>query len=499
MTAPAAPSYIVTPVARDLIKALDRGDELIACYGGMRSGKTWAITLACLTLCQTRRELNIHTGEVKPIEILITRSTFGQIKASFMPSFRAIIEPLGAEYIQEPGNTRWIMPNGSIIHWRAYRLHSTQGESESSIEGLGFSVVFGDEATQYPDAFFGHTLERTSQASIHVVTGQRYMASQAVWLSRPASDIRFLEIAQTHHKAGMSGCVIISQTRDCQTPEYMAKLARTHSKPVFDAITQDVPWSTVPATGVVYPRFEAITGPDGNLYDGPVEHDHPTYVLVDTGNNTTSILWAQIREVYGSPALLIVDEWHPDGATSTRHLIAEIKRRPWAVSELIIDPAGKARQRAAHMTSEVMILRRQPDEDPDGLGGGLGVPVRATITGPRRLVEEGIIRVDARICAADGTRSLYVVRHLWDKPPHFRGIRHTIQNYRRCPKSGEPLKGAPGSNADHCADALRYGVVHLAWDGPPQLDKLEPQPPKPARAIPPRKFAFTRRAHRQRR
>lgn len=487
-------TYDVKPVAKALIRALDDGDELIAVYGGMRSGKTWAITQACLVLCQTRRELDPVSGSTKPLEILITRSTFGQIKASFMPSFRAIIEPLGARYIQEPGNTRWIMPNGSIIHWRAYRLHSTQGESESSIEGLGFSVVFGDEATQYPDAFFNHTLERTSQPSINIITGKRYMGSQVVWSSRPAADVRFLTIAQEHHRSGISGRVIISQTRDCQTHEYMEKLRKSHPKSIFDAITQDVPWSTVPVTGNILSDWVPEEWPAGNLLTLDLDLSRPTYICIDPGVTTTSVTWIQLHEIKGSTLAVIVDEWHPDTPTSTQDIVAEAHRRGFDLIEAIIDPAADSRTRAAGLTTEARILSRAPDVDPDGLGGGLGVPVRAVIPADRRGVREGLYRVMARVCAADGSRHLVARRELWDAPQSPRGLKFSVQNYRWGP-DGEPLKGSKGRHADHCIDTIRYWVCHHAWHGP-AVAEAKPVQRGTSTPIPPRRHAVQRRAHR---
>lgn len=462
----ATPRYIVTPVARDMIRALDEGDELIAVYGGMRSGKTWAIALACLVLCQTRKELNPKTGAITPLEIMITRRTQKEIKRSFWNPFQAVIAPAGGRFISEQGAHRWIMPNGSVIHWSPYKLYGTQGESESSLEGLGASVIFGDEATQYPDEFFNHTLERTSQPSINIATGRKYMSSQVVWLSRPASDTRFLDIAKERHRNGLSGRVIISATRDCQTPEYLDKLRKSHPKSIFDAITQDVPGSTVPTTGAIYSDWSNEAWPSGNVLDIEIDKTYPTILAIDPSVNHTACLWIQHHTIDGQPVAVVVDEWNPPPPCRAQDIVREAHRRGWALSECIIDPAANARTQTAVSTT-VHVLRRPADSDhPEG--PGLGCPVRAKLPPARSGVKDGIYKLMTRICDAAGCRTLTALRRIIEKPetPGI-GLRHTLDNYAWDKVTGEPLKGAKGKEADHIADALRYWCVFYGWNGPP--------------------------------
>ncbi len=400
---------------------------------------------------------------------MICRRTQNELKRSFWNPFQAIIAPAGGRFISEPGAHRWVMPNGSVIHWAPYRLFGTQGESESSLEGLGASVIFGDEATQYPDEFFDHTLERTSQPSVHIVTGQQYPSSQVVWLSRPASDTRFVDIARAHHKAGLSGSVILSRTRDVQTPEFLEKMRRTHSKAHFDAVTQEVAWATMPINGAIFSDFKPEEWPEGNLLSLDLDKSHPTYLAIDPGVTTTSCLWIQVHNVLGSPLAVVVDEWHPNTPTSTQDVVREASRRSYNLTEVIIDPAADSRTRAAGLATEARILARQPNEDPDGLGPGLGVEVRSVIPQSRRGVRDGVYRLLARFCAADGTRSLVVRRALWDAATQERGIRFSLQNYKWDPQTGDPLKGQRGRHADHCIDALRYWMCLNAWHGPATL------------------------------
>lgn len=480
---PTALHFSLTKVTRDLIEALTAGDELVAVYGGIRSGKSYAIPIACLFLCQTRRELNVEDGTTKPIDILITRRTAGDIKRSLLKAFRHVLGTVGARFIDNKEWCRWELPNGSTITWAAYQLHATQGESESTLEGLGFSVIFGDEATQYPDEFFSHTIERASQPSVEIGTGRRF-EGQVVWLSRPAHDDRFLREAKRRFAEGTPGRIIISRTRDNPSlgPGYLAKQRRNRSKREFEAITQEVPGSTYPATGAIFSGvFKAEAWPAGNIIDLPIDKSYPTILAIDPSVNHTACLWLQHHVIDGQPVAVIVDEWHPPPPCRAADIVREAHRRGWALSEAVIDPAGDARNPAAISTA-VQVLRRPADSD-HAEGPGLGCPVRSVIPPPRRGVKDGIYKLMTRFEAADGTRSLLVRRQLIDSPEFATGIRHTLDVYSWGP-DGEPVKGAKGKESDHAADALRYWCVFHAWTGPPgSIPSASGQPAPPVAAM----------------
>lgn len=480
-----------TPVGADILTALADGDELVGCWGGVGCGKSYSIAGLCLVLGMTRAALDPETGEpAGPLHILVTGRSHGQLRKNLWSAFRDVVGAAGGRWIAEPEWRRWELPNGGVITFHPYVCHGTGDESSNSLEGMSLHVLIADETAQLPPSFWDHSLERCRLPSVDVVSGRRYPA-QVVWLSRPAAADGYIRETRRRIAAGTPGRVIIGRTRDnvhVDPVTYLRKLARGRSKAEFEALTQETPGATYPAKGAIYGDLVAEEWPAGNLWTPPADvSTYPTLLAIDSGVHTTSCLWIQLRELApGHAAVCVVDEWHPETATDVQAIVAEARRRPWQLAEVIIDPAAGARQRAAGLTSEVDVLRRQPDDDPDGLGGGLGVPVTATLPEKRRSVRGGVMRVMARIRAADGTRSLVVDRRLWDSPPHDRGLRHTVQVYEWGP-DGEPLKGRRGRDADHCADALRYAVACHAWGGPPEIASA-----RPARLAPPRRPVPTR-------
>lgn len=477
----------VTPIGADLLFELDSGRKLIAVWGGVGCGKSYAIAQVCLHFGTTRFGWDHVEQRVRgPVDILVTGRWQTDLHQNLKEGFREIIEAAGGRWIDDSKWPRWELPNGATITWLHYQCW---GEARSTIEGRGYHLLLSDETSQLEDTFWAHSFERARKPSIDV-TGHLY-PGQVVWISRPAAADGYIREAHRRIEDGENGVVLYARTRDnlWNGPDYIESIRRGRSKAEFEAITQEVVGATFPSRGAIYDDWTAETWPAGNLVDLDGDPEHPTIMVVDPGVLHTSVIWAQVHELApGHPALVVVDEWHPHGRpTSVQGIIAEARRRPWQLSEVIIDPAAGARTRTAHLTSEVDVIARDEDEDVDGLGGGLGVPVRASIPPLRRPVFEGIMRVKARMCSAAGERTLVMVRPLWDEPPHVHGVRHSVQSYAWDERTGQPKKGRAGDQADHCADTLRYLVCHHAWDGPPELEPELVARPEPLRI--PRRFA----------
>ncbi|MEZ4436748.1 MAG: hypothetical protein R3F65_30480 [bacterium] len=479
----------VTPVGADLLHALEAGYRLIAEWGGVGSGKSYSIAQACLDIGTTRRLWDADAGcDAGPMEILVTGRTYGELRKNLWRAFVDVIGSAGGRWIGDPEWRRWVLPSGATITWQTYKCHGTTAESSNSLEGQSYAALFADETAQLPPPFWVHSRERTRLPSYDVRTGRLYRG-QVVWISRPTEADGYLREARRLAAEGYDTVILYGRTRDNAViggRRYAEDLKIGRSQAEWEAITQEVIGATMPCKGVIYEEWEAKTWPDGNLITMPSDAlSHPTILSIDPGVSTTACLWIQLRELApGVAGIVVVDEWCPDDPTSIQGIIAEARRRPWQLSEVVIDPAASARQRAAGLASEVEILRRQPGEDPDGLGGGLGVPVRASIPADRRAVRAGVLRVMARVRDAVGDRRLVCVERLWREPAGDRGIRHAIQAYR-WGDDGEPLKGAAGGEADHCADALRYPILLHAWHGPPTLEappRPAPRRPQPARA-----------------
>lgn len=471
--------FRTTPIGADMLYELVTGRTLTAVWGGVGSGKSYAIPQLCVYAGLTRQAYDPVAGApAGPIDILITGRTRSEMMQNLWRPFTEVVEAIGGVWVPDPKWYRWELPNGARITWHQYQCHGDEGRN--TLEGRTYSIVISDETAQLKSTFFSHAFERCRRPSIDV--WGRVYDGQVFWVGRPAANDAYLREAKRRAKAGADVRILYGRTRDnlWNGPGYLENIRTGRSKAEYEALTQEVIGATYPSKGRIYDDFEAEMWPAGNLVNLPDDVERrPSWVVVDTSVLHTSVMWMQVHEVEGEQLLVVVDEWHPHGVpTSIQDIIAECRARPWRLVGVIIDPAARRREKAAGLTSEVDVIGREPDEDPDGLGGGLGVPVRSIIPTARRGVHDGIMRVKARLCSAAGTRSLVVARRLWDDPPHQAGLRHTVQAYAWDPVTGAPKKAEDCDHADNPGDVLRYAVCHLAWDGPPQ--PIDPDGPGPA-------------------
>jgi len=451
-----------------MLYELIAGTKLTAVWGGVGSGKSWAIAqLACyaaLTREAWDPEAECPAG---PIDILVTGRHRSELIQNLWRPFMDVVGALGGVWVNDPKWYRWELPNGARITFQHYQCH---GEERNSLEGRTYSLVISDESAQLRDTFYFHSFERCRRPSVDI-WGRVYLP-QIYWVGRPAANDGYLREARRRQDEGADVAVLYARTRDnpWNGPDYLEGIRQGRSRAEYEALTQEVLGATFPSKGAIYTDWEAASWPEGNLYDLPDDvHERPTWIAIDTSVMHTSVIWLQVHIVDGQPLLVIVDEWHPHGVpTAIQDIIKEAEERPWALCGVIIDPAARRREKAAGLASEVDVISREPGDDPDGLGGGLGAPVKAVIPPTRRGVRDGVMRVMARICSASGIRTIVLARHLWEDPPHRAGVRHSIQAYAWDPITGKPKKGKECEHADNCADVIRYAICHLAWFGPPE-------------------------------
>jgi len=489
----ADPRTYRTPMASALFREVfsTDGARIIAVNGGIGSGKSYAIAQLIFAVAMARPGARILVG-AGSLNLLMgvlyarCKDVFGE-----MAAWRGgIIHP------------RWEFANGSVAEFRAYKLPGTKDEAENPWEGRDCHLLLVDEVEQLPAVVLDHSLQRCRNSATDAA-GHRF-GPTVVWLGRPGAVDHWVRQATALRNQGRRVAIMMPRTADNpliweRAPDgrvhspYLENLRASMSPERFQCVTQDVPGATMPTEGAIFDCFAPELYPAGNLIDLEADGTSTTWAAIDFGINTTAVFWIQRRRVQGRAVDVIVDEWCPDTDTSTQRLVLELlsPQRPKA-HELVVDPAGQAKSRASNLVSEVAILRRPVGHDPDGLGGGVGVPVIAShLDGEKGRVTAGIYRVQARMKDASGRRELLVRADLWNRPRGRRGIRHTIQQYRRGP-DGEPLKGERGGHADHAADALRHHVIRNAWTG---VDSSKPITNTGADTRHKPKSAQLRRAH----
>lgn len=449
-------------IFRDVLKALQEGYKLISVWGGQGCGKTWSIAELCLFLGFRYRGWDEDKKEAVPLKILVTRRSMADLEKGLTAAFTRYLIPFGVRYVATAGNKRWVFPNGNEVQWHYYKCYSTSDEGKNSLEGFDYNFLIADEVSQLPPPFWFHSFERTRLKQFDTKT-KVIREGQIIWFSRPNHDDRFLRETKRMQEQGIKAKIIYGRTRD-NLPDQVKVIYKIHSKRIADAITQEVIGATFPAHGAVYSDWSNELYPKGNAYIIPPDFiEHPTIVSIDPGN-FCAMLWIQVHSIDGKKRLVVVDEHHPD-RPRIAEVVHEIAKRPWKVTELVIDPAGNTKRQEADYLSWVDVLSRSPsDTPPDGHGGGTGLPVHYHIPQYKRGVRDGVMRVAGKLCTADGTRTILINNDLLENPKSDRGIRFALDNYTFDPLTGEIKKGEACGQADHCMDALRYAVIRYAWD-----------------------------------
>lgn len=470
---------LVLPIGEAIIKSVvdPSAPRILGINSGVGAGKSFGLAQG-VHLAASTRPNSTH---------LVSMETYGDLLGIMQPRLAEVIGS-AARWIGGTVNPRFLYPNGSKIELINYHLPSGRAEARNSWEGHDCATLWVDEIEKLPAEVFAHSFQRCRLPSWDW-NGIEH-DPLIVWCGRPGAIFHWMEKVAELGAAGRHVAELVFPTRSNWTlaDSYLDNMRASLSPEEFNCITQEVRGARMPVKGAIYRGFSTTVGvaadldpgrgtmrvfdqatgynaAPGNILRLPyLCRDYPTYAAIDFGVTTSAVIFVQEWEVNGTMASVVVDEWCPDTPTDTPALVSGIRARGWQLVEAICDPAGEQRQRAAGLMSEVRILRRGVEEDPDGLGPGLGVPVCSRVHPVRARVRDGVLRVAARIRAADGTRELFVASQLWDRPEGTRGIRDTVLRYEWGP-DGEPLKGAKGHHADHVADALRLYVIRRAWDG----------------------------------
>lgn len=467
----------LTPCAKSFFNEFDKGRRLVCVWGGIGSGKSYAAAQLALYICLTHRSYDPETGLTKPLMMLITADSMPRLEKNMISACKEVFGPL-ATYNGSSKKPHFYFPSteATVVFW-PYKLYSTRGEGDSSIEGENYNVIISDETQMLSNTFFVHSFDRTRTSMMDMRTN-KVREGFCLWMGRPNPNDSYLQDARTRRDAhDIDVEILFPRTRDNKhnSPSYIKdqKANRTYAQ--FLAVTQEVPGMMMPAESGIYSNFEPMNIKDeknpGNLVslsDLSVQNElelytFPTYLGIDFNVDKPSILFIQEREVLGRKRSVIVDEWCPEKEILADALIDFIKNCPYydQIATIYVDPAGGARQVAATSGPIVTQMRRPVEK------GGVGKTVNATYPeGERKLVEAQVQRIQARICDGDNNRDLLVLDSLWNKPKFKRGIKHSLLNYSRDKDTREILTGSKGGHADHIADALRYYMRERAYYHP---------------------------------
>lgn len=447
------------------------GVDTLCVWGGIGAGKT-------VGLCQFIHDICLNYVSVMydkegneiyaPLEVLITGDSYNTLKNGLWKIHSQILRcdlkrqtpfakvDMGEMRINVKYN------NGSHVYYTPLKLDSRKTSEQSAIEGQSPNLLISDETQKMDDRFVKIATERArGRELLNPRTGHR-RSFMKIFAGVPGPNDTYLRLCREYKDKGMNVEFYYPKTTDMHpyNGPYVQNQFAVNPPGIAEVKMQLIPGSTMPAETSIFSMFTPLEFPQGNLLCVPHDPTRETWVAMDFNVDQPSVLLLQEFEVAGKLRSVIVDEFCPDGETLVTDLVDYVTNSPYyeTIKGIIVDPAGKARNVAATAGSITDILRKPTRQ------GGTGKKVfDKHPTGDKRLVEDGVLKVQARFCNGDGERELLVRKDLWENPKYPRGIKHTIQSYRRDSNTRVILTGTKGDNADHIADALRYYVRIRCW------------------------------------
>lgn len=431
------------------------GPTVTSVLGGIGVGKTWWLAMALYVVAKTR----------PGARLALSSDTYQRLLRVNRPALDTFF---GAENYKGSPHNRYQLPNGTTLSLLGYQMPSGQDEAANPWEGLDLHLLITDETQILPGTIFGHSLGRARQPckDLNGVVHE----PKVVWVGRPGAIRHWLEETERLAQEGSIKTAIykpMTHENPHNGSNYLAQLKAQYSPAEFDALTKGF---EMPTSGAIYSSFSTKTYPEGNLIDFPLDKTRPTQIGLDFGFTNPAVVFVQKHPVLRNTWVL-VDELKLTNAL-TPQMVKAILAKGYNLTEAFVDPAGSNTNVQTGQT-DIQLLRRAEDYIDPLLGGGLGIPIRFTRVPQRTSIANGISRLQALICNANGERRLLFDRTLWQNSKTH-GIRESILTYAYGP-DGIPKKGARGNQADHMADALRYWTINAAWS----FDAVEPDSPKP--------------------
>jgi hypothetical protein len=469
----AAPPPKLNEMQKTALKALRRGDVVVALICGWGSGKT-------ATLVFTLHMVGVALRPGR--RILLVTDTHKRYARVLQPEMRKWLEGWGwQEHIRDG---KWLhAETGSEIVVCPYFRPGTKASTSNSLEGIdvtsGVAVV--DE---------GQTMSSEVYTKIwgRIRSGP---SPQVVVAGLPVWGAWWVEAAVK------AGCVPIRSASHVNKAVIGAWLASIEGNIPEREYRKMVLAIDEPPEGIVYSMWL----PNGQLDQTPGNLVEPRHwwrykpemigrVLVDPGvEKPVAILVVHDddpRWGVDGGVDVIVGEICPGRLGSVEEFCAKILEvawpRTWAegcawsvgpdgcpepkgpqepriwLDEGVIDRAGR-RAAAANgnkdvtMTSWVDDLARPPTD------GGIGLTLSFTDQGERTLIENGV-RCVSMWMVRQGQRRLLMLSRVWeDGGAAEQSLRKSILGYKRGP-SGQPVKE---NGLDDPVDTLRYAAVRWQW------------------------------------
>jgi len=420
---------------RDIIREIQRGSQLVAIQAGWASGKTSGLATSIGLLNDVR-------GGCTSAWVM---DTYPRAKFVSIPSCRDWLRPTG--WVQSEQGRTWTAPNGGVLWMLNY--YAQAGEDGKRLEGpnLGFAVI--DECQDLPPT----VLERMTGRVGRDGSGPPLIICAGL----PIHDAWWVRAAERHPR----GAVIMATSHanaDNLTAEWFDNARANLSPARYAAMVENRP---MPPEGQVYSMFRADEWPNGNLVSNVDLIGRDCIVAADFGVNNPSA--AIIVRDTARDVDVIVDDVQPSDVSVYEYaerVAARIRARGLRVSRVVGDPAGNARSATnKDLATQARLFVRH-------LGDELGVrlpPMLSTTEPERRAIPAGVLCLGRQFAAADGRRSLCVLRSTWERDAHVnaRTIASCIQGYSYPPSGGnEPRKDG---RTDHLMDALRYWAINLRW------------------------------------
>lgn len=444
-----------------------------AIYGGIGCGKTWLLSLIADVVSETR----------PGARSMILSDTFPRLMGNNQNECIKLF-PKSAKYNGQ-SNTWAFDDEGpdempSTVELRYYQLPANRDEASNPLEGRTVNgILIADEAQSMPMQSLKHAIQRTRGHSVDI-NGVKH-PPKVLFNGRPGAIDWWAKRVEE-----LGGVVFRPQTADNphNGPQYVRNIYRDNPRRVADCLTKGTP---MPVKGAIYDCMTDDAWPLGNVVHGwQYDHEAPVELGIDFGRRTPAVIWIQQCTIDGLEVDVAFDAWGANEKLA-RDIVAAVRapwwRRwagrdelygvargepvdgRWRVDTAAVDPAGNATNAQTGKT-DIDLLKRRPNADPDGLGGGLGCRVVKTTDSDRTPVHAGIAKLQGLMDPGAGHRKLLITAELMERGLNaVAGERTLIRSLLTYSWEHADRKSRSGRDHDstHHCDALRYWCINRRW------------------------------------